>query len=80
MGTSSKTGLHDGISMGYNHSVANGTNHTNSVSDSVSQILTHGFSDSQGRNESKTIGKSRSESNTKGIMRVMHIQKVRHLI
>ena len=67
VGTSSKTGLHDGISMGYNHSVANGTNHTNSVSDSVSQILTHGFSDSQGRNESKTIGKSRSESNTKGI-------------
>lgn len=67
VGTSSKTGLHGGISMGYNHSVANGTNHTNSVSDSVSQILTHGFSDSQGRNESKTIGKSRSESNTKGI-------------
>ena len=53
-----------GVSEGYNHSVSNGVSHTDSVSDSVSKTLTHGFSDAQGQSISKTSGDSRSTSNS----------------
>ena len=60
-------GKHGGVSAGYSHSVAKGTSHTDSVSDSVSKTLTHGFSDSKGKSTSKTIGSSESDSAAKSI-------------
>lgn len=60
-------GKNTGVSAGYSHSVAKGTSHTDSVSDSVSKTLTHGFSDSAGKSTSKTIGTNASDSVAKGI-------------
>lgn len=40
----------------------NGTSHTDSVSDSISKTLTHGFSDSKGISKSKTYGTNESDS------------------
>ena len=60
-------GKHAGGSVGYNHSVAKGTSHTDSISDSVSKTLTHGFSDSKGISSSTTIGTNESDSNAKSI-------------
>lgn len=53
-----------GVNSGRNHSVSKGTSHTDSVSDSVSRTLTHGFSDAKGRShsDSRTLGKNNSES------------------
>ena len=44
------------------HSVSDGTSHTDSVSDSISKTLTHGFSDSKGISKSKTYGTNESDS------------------
>lgn len=60
-------GKHAGMSVGYNHSVAKGTSHTDSVSDSVSKTLTHGFSNSKGSSVSKTSSKNESDSAAKSI-------------
>ena len=56
-----------GVSAGYSYTVANGTSHTDSVSDSLSKTLTHGFSDSKGISTSKTIGSNESGSIAKSI-------------
>lgn len=56
-----------GKSKSKNHSVANGTSHSDSVSDSVSKTLTHGLSNSQGHSDSKTYGTSESDSASKSI-------------
>lgn len=58
---------HVEVSAGRSHSVAKGNSHVDSVSDSVSKTLTHGFSDSTARSESKTIGKNESDSAAKSI-------------
>lgn len=57
-------GKNSGMTAGASHSVANGTSHTDSVSDSISKTLAHGFSDSQGysHSNSKSITQSESES------------------
>ena len=57
-------GKNSGMTVGASHSVANGTSHTDSVSDSISKTLAHGFSDSQGysHSNSKSITQSESES------------------
>lgn len=46
----------------HSHSVSVGTSHTDSVSDSISKTLTHGFSDSKGVSKSNTVGTSKSNS------------------
>lgn len=62
-------GLNHGITAGVSHQVAKGTSHTDSVSDSVSKTLTHGFSKSKGysHSDSRTIGKSENKSDSKSI-------------
>ena len=60
-------GKNAGMSVGYNHSVAKGTSHTDSVSDSISKTLTHGFSDSNGQSDSRTFGTNESKSSAKSI-------------
>lgn len=58
-----------GLSAGYSHSVAKGTSHTDSVSDSVAKTLTHGFSESKGHShsDSETYGTNQSISASQGI-------------
>ena len=60
-------GGYAGVSASYNRSTANGTNHMDSISDSVSKTLTHGFSDSHGHSDSKskTYGTNKSDSTAK---------------
>lgn len=66
-------GKNVGITGGVSHSVAKGTSHTDSVSDSVSRTLTHGFSESHGRSwahsDSLSHSTSESDSTAKGIGR-----------
>lgn len=55
------------IGSGYSHSVAEGTTHTESVSDSISKTLTYGLSDSRGHScsESQSYSRTENESNAK---------------
>lgn len=55
-----------GVSASYSHTVTKGTSHTESVSDTVSKTLTHGFSDSVGKTDSRTYGTSASTSVSNG--------------
>lgn len=63
-------GKNAGINGGISRSVAKGTSHTDSVSDSISKTLTHGFSDSHGQSrshsDSRNYGTSESDSMAKG--------------
>lgn len=43
-----------GVTASKSHSVSDGTSHTDSVSDSVSSTLTHGFSESKGHSDSRS--------------------------
>lgn len=54
--------INGGISKGRSHSVAEGVTHTDSVSDSISKTLTHGFSNSYGFSNSESTAHGRSET------------------
>lgn len=58
-----------GVSAGSSHSLARGTSHTDSVSDSVSRTLTHGFSDSHGHShsDSSTYGINENDSVSRSV-------------
>ncbi|MCR5024069.1 MAG: DUF87 domain-containing protein [Lachnospiraceae bacterium] len=62
-------GKNVGMTAGVSHSVAKGTSHTDSVSDSISKTLTHGSSDSHGHShsDSRSIAQSESDSASKSI-------------
>lgn len=61
--------VHAGFNIGYSHSVTKGTSHTDSVSDSISKTLTHGFSDSHSHShgDSRSYGTTESNSTANGI-------------
>lgn len=56
------------VNAGYSHSSSDTTGHTESVSDSVSKTLSHGFSDARGHShgDSNTWGTNESESVSAG--------------
>jgi len=51
----------------YNQSISKGVTHTESVSDSISQTLTHGFSDSKGTSKNETLSQNQSDSQGRSI-------------
>lgn len=58
------TGASVGSFASFSHAVAKGTTHTDSVSDSISKTLSHGFSDSHGTSETHGTSESHSTGTT----------------